>query len=193
LAVRNRAGLTAAESARLLGQTDTVALIEAVSDKRLPAAERALREAVRATDVTAVRSAIVNNARVDLADPQGFTPLIWAAREGYDAIVTLLLEHGADPNQNDVWMRANAGHKAAFWGRAGALRLLAAHGLNLDAQGGYNGYTALHDAVAGKHYEAARLLIEAGARTDIPGHDGKTARDLAQTSNAAQLIALVVR
>lgn len=188
--IRNRAGLTAVDSAKLLKQPDTLELLEATLAKRLPAAERTLMDAVRHNDIDAVRDAIAKGVTVNTPDEQGFTPLIWSAREGYDTIVQLLLDHGADPNLNDVWMRANAGHKAAFWGRAEALRLLIAHGLNVDAQGGYNGYTALHDAVTGRHYEAAKVLIDAGARLDIPGDDSKTSRDIIARSGDPQLQAL---
>ena len=121
-----------------------------------------------------------SNIGIEEADEQRFTPLIWAAREGYSAIVRVLLEKGANPNKLDKWMQANAGHKAAFWGRSEAMQLLVKNGLDVNARGGYNGYTALHDAVARAHIEVVKVLLAAGAKTDIAGHDGKTARDLAE-------------
>ena len=193
LVIRNRAGLTAVESAQLLGQTDAVTLFAQTQSARLPPPERALMEAVRHNDLDRVRVALDAGARVDRPDEQGFTPLIWAAREGFDDIVALLLQNHADPNQNDVWMRANAGHKAAFWGRTTALTMLVKYGLELNAQGGYNGYTALHDAVSGRHYEAAQVLISAGARLDIHGDDGKTVIDIINASNDPRLVELLAR
>jgi hypothetical protein len=106
-------------------------------------------------------------------------------------MVKLLLERGANPNRNDEWMRANAGHKAAFWGRAEVMALLVRHGLDVNARGGYNGYTALHDAVARGHVEVARILLRARARTDIRGHDGKRPIDLAKAAKNAELIRLL--
>ncbi len=191
LIVRNRAGLTPVESAQLLGQTDAVTLFMQTQSARLPPPERALMEAVRHNDLDRVRAALDAGAHVDKPDEQGFTPLIWAAREGFDDIVALLLQNHADPNQNDVWMRANAGHKAAFWGRTTALAMLVKYGLKVNAQGGYNGYTALHDAVSSHHYDAAQVLIAAGARLDLAGDDGKTPLDIMRGSKDPQLLALI--
>lgn len=52
-------------------------------------------------------------------------------------------------------------------------------GINPDFQGVTNGYTALHDALWHGHEECARILIEAGARLDLLGHDGKLPVDVA--------------
>lgn len=51
--------------------------------------------------------------------------------------------------------------------------------LNIDAQGAYNGFTALHDTVWHEHPETAKVLIEAGARLDRKTHSGLTPYDLA--------------
>jgi ankyrin repeat protein len=40
-----------------------------------------------------------------------------------------------------------------------------------DAQSPFNGYIALHEAVWRGHIEAARVLLAAGARTDLAGDD----------------------
>lgn len=52
-------------------------------------------------------------------------------------------------------------------------------GVAIDAQGPYNGYTALHDAVLNSHLEAAQVLIDFGASTTIEGLDGKSPRSMA--------------
>lgn len=88
-------------------------------------------------------------------------------------------------------MRANAGRKAAFWGHAGAMKLLLDHGLQINARGGYNGYTALHDAVARGHLDGVRVLIAKKARIDIQGHDGKTPVDLAIATGNQECLRLL--
>jgi ankyrin repeat protein len=185
LAIRNRAGFTPVESARLLKHDDLVRELEAYENARQSPDSRALMRAVQDGNLSAVAGllATANRDMLKEKDEQGFTPLIWAAREGKNDIVKALLAAGANPNETDDWMIANAGHKASFWGRAVTLRLLIAAGLDLDAQGGYNGYTALHDAVSQSHVAAVHVLAAAGARADIPGHDGKTARDIALAQN----------
>lgn len=189
LAIRNRAGLAPKDSAKLLNDQSAVALIEEYERTAFSEKGRQLMLAVKANDSEKVKRFVEHpDQPLEEADEQGFTPLIWAAREGFTAIVELLLGKGADPNRLDQWMKANAGHKAAFWGRAEAMLRLVKNGLDVNARGGYNGYTALHDAVVRGHLEVVKVLIQAGARKDVKGHDGKTARDIAKVSANADLL-----
>ena len=192
LEIRNRAGLTPLDLARALRAGDIEALLVAQEKEARSLAGRRLMDAVRRNDPGLVRDLLAEAGAgaIGESDPQGFTPLLWAAREGFVEIVGLLLSHGADPNQNDRWMGANAGHKAAFWGRAEVMRLLIAGGLNTSARGLYNGYTALHDAVAANHPEVAKVLIDAGADRTIRGHDGTSPGDLAKASGRPELTRL---
>lgn len=191
LAIRNRAGLTPLDSARALKDQTVLALLEAEAKSRSTPAGRALMEAVKANDLSRLQQVLHGSVNTEEPDEQGFTPLLWAAREGRASMVRLLLERGADPNHNDQWMHANAGHKAAFWGRAEVMALLVSHGLDVNARGGYNGYTALHDAVARGHVDVVRVLIRAKARTDIRGHDGKCPIDLATAAKNVALVRLL--
>jgi ankyrin repeat protein len=191
-AIKNRAGLSAIESARLLGDTASEKLLQDAETQRQSQPSRDLMFAVRANDLAKVQK-ILEAKKVNLneTDEQGFSPLLWSAREGYTDIVKILLAAGADPNQNDLWMGATAGHKAAFWGREEAMKLLIAHGLNLDARGGYNGYTALMDAVTRNHLAVAKVLIDGGANTSIRGHDDMNAIDIAKMNGNQKMIDLL--
>ena len=195
LAIQNRAGLTPLAAAKLLHQEDVARLLEFSEAGRQSAASRELMAAVRKNDLCATSRLAKEAVPTLLAekDEQGFTPLLWAAREGFAPIVGLLLERGADPNQNDEWMGANAGHKAAFWGRAEVMNLLVSHGLNLNARGLYNGYTPLHDAVSGSHYETAEVLVRAGADHSLRGHDGRTPLDVAKANGDRKMVELLSR
>jgi len=192
LSTKNRAGLTPTESARILHKDDIVALFEKTAMQRQSIGSRELMEAVKDNNEAKVKQ-ILSTKKVDLkqCDEQGFTPLLWAARQGYCGIVNILLQHGADPNQEDHWMRANAGHKAAFWGHADVMQLLADSGLNLDTRGGYNGYTALHDAVSQNHADVVRVILAHGANISVKGHDGKTALDIALANKNASIIKML--
>ncbi|MBC7921894.1 MAG: ankyrin repeat domain-containing protein, partial [Ferruginibacter sp.] len=82
-------------------------------------------------------------------------------------------------------MKGTPVHEAAYYGHADALRALtekrrhaATPAPELDAQGPYNGFTALHDAVWHGHLEAAKAVVEAGARLDLRTHAGLTPREL---------------
>jgi ankyrin repeat protein len=192
LAIKNRAGLTPIDSAHLLHDDAAIKMLEAEWARRFPQAFAELMAAVRNNNLRKLKEiAPKNKALLSVQDEQGFSPLLWAAREGMDEIVAVLLANGADPNQLDFWMKANSGHKAAFWGRAKVMALLVKNGLDINAKGGYNGYTPLHDAVNGGHLDVVRVLLDAGARTDIAGHDGKTALDLARERGDKTVLELV--
>jgi ankyrin repeat protein len=71
-------------------------------------------------------------------------------------------------------------HKAVYNGHAQITSVLVAMpGIDLDFQGATNGYTPLHDALWHGYEECARILLDAGARVDLIGHDGKTPLDIA--------------
>lgn len=89
-------------------------------------------------------------------------------------------------------MKATPGHKAAYMGHSQvARRLVENDNLELDAQGPYNGYTALHDAVWHGHTSTVRVLVEAGVRTDLRGLDGRTALDMAREYGYEEIVALL--
>lgn len=110
----------------------------------------------------------------------GYTPLLAAALLGHADIVRELLQAPANPWLVDEMMRATPGHKAGYRGHADVARELVQDGrFELDAQGRYNGYTALHDAIWHGHLEAAQVFIDAGARLDQRTHTGHTPLELA--------------
>lgn len=124
----------------------------------------------------------------------GHTPLLVAARDGSVRAVAALLAAGADQTRTDHYMAAVAAHKAAYGGHADVLRLLvAAPGFDRvrDARGPVNGYTPLHDAVWHGHRDAAVVLRDAGARTDVTGHDGRTPVELARANGYDELAELL--
>jgi ankyrin repeat protein len=192
-AVRNHWKQTALDLARQDG-LDAIARLIDVRDeadaKRVSALT--LVAAIKAGDVGEVERLIAAGASVNERTPivgrldDDYTPLGVAAREGHADIVQVLLDAGADPRRVIGLMRGTPVHEAAYFGHADALRALTqkyghadAPASELDAQGSYNGLTALHDAVWHGHLEAARVLLDAGARLDLRTHAGLTPRELA--------------
>ena len=150
------------------------------------AEHQALMKAVVAKDLAAVDAALDAGADVDERFPlvngfnDGHTSLHVASRDGTPEIVARLLQANPDVNAVEPCFQAVPLHKAVYNGHADITRLLVAHpGIDLDYQGGTNGYSSLHDSLWHGYAECADILVEAGARLDTRGHDGKTPLDLA--------------
>ncbi|MFH8386526.1 ankyrin repeat domain-containing protein [Kitasatospora sp. NPDC018058] len=156
------------------------------------AEQQKLMAAVVSGDLAAVRRLLAEGAEVDARFPvvNGFndahTPLLVACRDGHEDIARELVAVGADVNATEPTFGAVPLHKAVYNGHAGITALLvAAPGTDLDFQGITNGYTPLHDALWHGYEECARILIDAGARLDVVGHDGKLPADIARESLGA--------
>lgn len=189
--VRTHYDMTALDLARADGLKRIVQLIEAQEQRNVSLSEsKELIAAVKANDIDKVGRLIATGAFVDERAPMmgtlddDYTALGLAARDGYVEIARLLLDAGADIRQLNGLMRATAGHEAGYMGNAKVARLLTEHSvgraaLDIDVQGAYNGYTALHDAVWHGHLETVQVLIEAGANLDLKTHSGLTPYELA--------------
>jgi ankyrin repeat protein/putative intracellular protease/amidase len=167
-------------------QVAAAAIEERRADDDARSRQLPLIQAVQAGDANAVRAALAAGVDLEARTPvlgrleDGHTALLIAALQGNEALVRLLVDAGADVNASEPTFLAVPLHKAAYNGHLGVLKqLVRAAGIDLDRQGGTNGYTALHDAVWHGFMDCAAVLLEAGARADLPGHDGKTAAHLA--------------
>ena len=191
--IRNHWGQSALELAREDGSEEIARAIEArdAADAEQLAGS-VLIAAIKAGDLAEARRLIADGADVDQRVPvigtveDDYTALGIAVRMREVVLIDSLLDAGADPSGEIGLMRGTSIHEAAFLGYADALRSLLAprrHGggraRGLDAQGPYNGFTALHDAVWHGHADAARILVQAGACLGLRTHAGLSARDLA--------------
>lgn len=155
------------------------------SDQRLVDSQE-LMAAVNQDETGRVRDLLDAGASIDERFPivNGFndhhTPLLVACRDGHGQIADLLVQHGADINAVEPTFGAVPLHKAVYNGHADITAMLVRQpGLDLNYQGATNGYTALHDALWHGYRECAEILIEAGARLDLRGHDGKRPLEVA--------------
>jgi ankyrin repeat protein len=170
-------------------------IIEQCRQRRAERNDDPLRIAVRDGDAPKVAELIASGADVNRIAPDGNTPLLDAAIAGHADVVRVLLEAGADPRIVDQRnMKATPAHKAGYMGHADVARALVADPrLELDAQGPFNGYTALHDAIWHGHVETAQVYIAAGARLDLRALDGRTPLDMARDYGYPDIVDLLQR
>lgn len=159
--------------------------------------------AVKAGNEAEVDRLVASGADIEVRVPitgtldDDYTPLGLAVRHGHAALVRRLLDAGADPRRTIGLMRGSPLHEAAYLGMADQIEILVGptrYGpspVEIDAQGPYNGLTALHDAVWHGHREAVQALLRAKASTDLKTHAGLTARGLALLYGYAQIAELL--
>lgn len=186
------------------GRDKLLRIVELVNTRRAKdkaaVDSQALMAATVTGDLDGVKAALAAGADVNERFPlinvfnDGHTPLLVAARDGFTEIVKVLIASGADVNAVEPTFGAVPLHKAAYNGHTDILKILAVQpGIVLDAIGPSNGYTPLLDAIWLGYPDCAEVLLKAGARLDIEGHDGKTPLLLARESfgDAHRLVRLI--
>ena len=94
----------------------------------------------------------------DSRSSSGRTPLSWAAQEGFEAVVRLLLEqHGVDVDNEDVEYHQTPLGRAAEMGHETVVRLLLENGAKVEAKTAA-GWTALDCASFYGHKVIVQLL-----------------------------------
>lgn len=158
-----------------------------------------LMAAVASGDLDQVNALIAAGADVNQKSPvigsgnDGQTPLLVACFLGHAEIVRALLKSGAKETINDYLMAATPAHKACYAGQTEALKVLLelAPGVDLTAQGPYNGYTALHDSCWHGHIENVKILLEHGIPLDQKSHQGETPAQFARTLGYEEIAQLI--
>lgn len=110
---------------------------------------------------------------------RGSTALMVAAQKGYDAVVNLLLNAGADANLKNADGKTALICAVIYKHKKVVERLLQYPHININAQDRAE-ETALMHAVDWSLEDIVKLLLEAGADLTLKRYDGKTALGLAQ-------------
>jgi hypothetical protein len=120
------------------------------------------------------------------------TPMHAAVKAGHANILSLLIEHGADMEDQS---RSNIGgtplHRAVLYGRVQVGQCLLDLGANINARdSSYN--TPLTYAAFNGLVEFARMLLERGAVIDAQNKQGRTALHLASDKEKLQAVSLLL-
>lgn len=102
---------------------------------------------------------------------QNGIPLFFAISSGNFDLVSLLLEHGADPNIYDIFVESPL-HNACYLGYGNIVELLLKHGASLDVQN-EKSKSLLHEACSAGHDHIVKLLLERGVDPNMQGKNGK--------------------
>lgn len=120
-------------------------------------------------DVVAVL--LERGADINIRNKGGLTALHAAAYGGNLEVVELLVEKGGKVDDHENFYQMTPLHAAAEEGHADIVAFLLAHQANIEARE-RNGYTPLTQAGWRSHWDAAELLLKAGAtcqKADLVG------------------------
>ncbi|KAH0594295.1 hypothetical protein MHUMG1_08134 [Metarhizium humberi] len=105
-------------------------------------------------------------ADIDIRDRHGRTPLSWAAKNGHEAVVKLLLEKGANTETTENHYRQTPLLRAAKNGHKAVVKLLLEKGANTETTESYYSQTPLLWAAKNGHEDVVKLLLEKGANIE---------------------------
>lgn len=136
-----------------------------------------------------VRTLIIHNADVNLADSLYWTPLITAADGNCINVLPILLDSGADINLTDRngWFPLRT---AVFCGHVEAVELLLKGGADVN-KSNYSGKTAIHDAFDNK--AILELLIKKGGDIDKSDNSGMTVLRISARTNNMVIVEFLIK
>lgn len=150
-----------------------------------------LLAAVNDNNLELAKKLIASGADANQTDSYGNSLLIISAANGDSEMVRLLLNSGANIHAVDSSMKGTALHAASYLGYPAVMKVLIEYGIDLNAQGPYNGYSALHDAVVQNNIEGVKLLVDASAQLNTRSKYGDTPLELAMKCRRREIVSIL--
>ena len=149
----------------------------------------AFYNAIRANDLQGLNGMLAAHANVNTKDERGITPLMYTAWVGSVEAMTLLLDHGADPNLTN-----NSGSTALMLAATeiAKVRLLKDHGANVNLASARGRTALLLAAMNDRSADIVRLLIAAGADVNVVDGMKTTVLHAAAQGNDTETVRLLV-
>ena len=149
-----------------------------------------LIEAVDNKNITEIKSLLNQGANVNAQEKYGWTPLHWAALNGYYDVAKLLIENGADVNikNNGGWTPL---HEAAFKECYDIVKLLIDNGADVNTQN-EDGTSPLHISAMKGYRDIIKYLIENGADVNVQDKDGWAPLHYAAFWDSVDIIKLLI-
>jgi len=146
------------------------------------------------TEDTRVLQAVQNLLKTkgpNAMDPNGNTPLIWAARNGKLNIVKFLVEQHQFPLDVQNFDAETALSAAVVEGHYDIVKFLIERGANINL-GNCRSETPLHLAVVLGNLEIARLIVEEGAQVDTEDDCGDTPLHFAVREDKTDMVSYLL-
>ena len=135
----------------------------------------------------------LDNKAVNLPDNSGNTPLIYAAQNGLNDNVKILLANGANPDYRNPATGLSALSAAAAEGQSNTIRLLVRTGKADVNIADLSGRTPIFYAVEQNQEDALRTLLSLGANVNAQDHNGVTALMRASAKNRQDCVNILLK
>lgn len=155
-----------------------------------------LVDAVQRGRVDLAKLFLTSGANANEKDLMGTSILLATVRSNKlsdidkDALIKILLAHGANPNVTDSWGLTGLAHAAAG-DNIDLIRIFLAHGA--DPNQVVHGDTLLVNAIDKRRWEQARLLLDHGASPNKADKLGRTPLLVAMQKRDADMVQLLLR
>jgi len=127
------------------------------------------------------------NVDIDLVNPEGYTPLMVAAKTNNFPLANLLLEKGANVNIRNKY-RETAIMLASYHGQTDMVKLLHSHGADIH----HAGWNPLLYAATNGHMATMRWLLDEKADVNAPSDNGTTPLMMAVRGNHVDAVQLLL-